>query len=85
MLNKYPAIGSTCRQPLPTSVSVCGKPFMRMEDWNFFSKVLIQCIYFGESANFCSLIFMNSEEMLSNASENSISNISPSRLLYFAV
>ena len=37
IMNRYPAIGSPCLQPLPTLILGVGKPFIRMEDWKLAS------------------------------------------------
>ena len=84
MMNKYPAIGSPCLHPLPTWILGVGKPLMRMEDWKFLRRELIQWMYLGLRLNNLSVFSINSKEMLSNALEKSICSMSPGRLLSFA-
>ena len=38
IMNKYPAIGSPCLQPLPTLILGVGNPFIRMEDWKLWRR-----------------------------------------------
>ena len=84
MMNRYPAMGSSCLQPLPTLFLGVGKPFMRMEDWKFLRREFIQWIYFWENPKFFRVFSMNLKDMLSKALEKSICSIWPGRLSFFA-
>ena len=83
IMNRYPAIGSPCLQPLPTFILGVGKPFIRMEDWKFFSRKFIQWMYLVLRPKNFRVFSMNLKEMLSKALEKSICSISPGRLLFF--
>ena len=65
MINRYPAMGSPCLQPLPTLILGVGKPFMRMEDWKFLRREFIQWMYFGENPKVFRVFSMNLKDMLS--------------------
>ena len=41
MMNRYPAMGSPCLQPLPTLILGVGYPFIRIEDWKFLSSCCV--------------------------------------------
>ena len=84
MMNKYPAMGSPCLQPLPTLILGVGKPFMRMEDLKFLRGEFIQWIYFWDNPKIFRVFSMNLKDMLSKALEKSICSIRPGRLLFFA-
>ena len=77
MINRYPAMGSPCLQPLPTLILGVGKPFIMMDDWKFLSRVLIHEMYLGFRLNSLRVFSMNSKEMLSKALEKSIWSMRP--------
>ena len=84
IMNKYPAIGSPCLHPLPTLILGVGKPLIRMEDWKFLRRELIQWMYLGLRPKNFRVFSMNLKEMLSKALEKSICSMSPGRLLFLA-
>ena len=84
IMNRYPAIGSPCLQPLPTCILGVGKPFIKIEDWKFLRRALIQWMNFGFKLNHFRVFSMNSKDMLSKALEKSIWSIRPGRLLSLA-
>ena len=84
MMNRYPAIGSPCLNPLPTFILGVGKPFIRIEDWKFFRREFIQWMYLELRPKNFRVFSINLNEMLSKAFEKSICSISPGRLLFFA-
>ena len=51
IMKRYPAIGSPCLHPRPIWIVGVGKPLIKIEDWKFLRRELIQCINLGFRLN----------------------------------